>query len=411
MNHYQKRQLAQSVAAVVGIDAGKFKHALVVRPRGGADSKPLLFETSRTGFEIAIQLILEAAPNARPEDVLVGIEFAGYYGFTLAHFLRDRGFRIVSVLPKHTKHWKEVYHNQGLKSDPADALTITDLVGQGSFVGFPFLEQVYADLRHLVSLRERLSKLRIGSITRLKDVLQVVWPEFERRLGNFAKKTPYAVLGAYPGAEAFLRAPKRKVLRLLKSVSRGQHGEALYDELVASARQTIALAGAQGILKEEIGLQLELLSTYERQIAKTEALMVEALTKAPEAIALLSIPKLGPVTAAVFLGSIGDPQAYESSRQVLRIAGLSLVVNASGTREGRPHLSKRGRPEFRRQMYMFAIRSVTVDGIFRAEFERALRANPKAPKKKILVGFARKATRMMFSLAKNRRLYCQEPPR
>ena len=34
---------------------------------------------------------------------------------------------------------------------------------------------------------------------------------------------------------------------------------------------------------------------------------------------------MAPVTAAVFLGSIGDPAAYDSSKQVLRVAGLTLV--------------------------------------------------------------------------------------
>ncbi len=93
---------------------------------------------------------------------------------------------------------------------------------------------------------------------------------------------------------------------------------------------------------------------YDRQIAAVEEAMVFALRRAPEAKALMSIPKLGAVTAAVFLGSIGDPRAYESSRQALRVGGLSLVVQESGLLRGKPRLSKRGRPEMRRQAYMFA---------------------------------------------------------
>ena len=263
-----------------------------------------------------------------------------------------------------------------------------------------------------MSLRERLSKLRSGTIARLKDVLQVVWPEFERRFQNFGKKTPIAVLQAFPGPEAFLRAPKRRVLRVIHEASRGHLGEGLYNELAEAARGTVALPGAQGVLKEEIGLQLELLASYERQIETVERLMVEALQNAPEAEPLLSIPKLGPVTAAVFLGSIGDPRAYDSSRQALRVGGLSLIVTtASGLNPGKPRLSKRGRPELRRQMYMFAVRSVTKGGLYRAEFERALRANPKTPKKKLLVAIARKAARLMFRIARDRRLYTPEPPR
>jgi len=360
MNAYEKRRLAHSAAAVIGIDAGKRRHAMVVRPASGEDSEPYLFDATRTGFGLALLEIRRVVPDAQPRDMLVAIEFAGYYGFTLAHWLRDQGFRVVSVLPKHTKHWKEVYHNQRLKSDPADAQTITDLAAQGSFVGFPFLKQVYADLRYLVSHRERLQTLRTGSIARLKDVLQVVWPEFESLCGNFNKKTPIALLRTYPSPQAFLAAPRASVVKLIRRTSRGQLGEALYDDLRTTALQTTALPGAHGFLAGEVPLQLEMIALVERQIAKVEGRMIECLKGAPEAQALLSIPKLGAPTAAVFLGSIGDPRMYESSRQALRLAGLSLITStASGMKPGQPRISKRGRSELRKLMYMFAVRSVT----------------------------------------------------
>jgi len=77
-------------------------------------------------------------------------------------------------------------------------------------------------------------------------------------------------------------------------------------------------------------------ASYERQIAAVEARMEEAFRDAPEAEALLSIPRLGTVMAAVFLGALGDPRAYETSRQALRVAGLSLTVHESGRRHGKP---------------------------------------------------------------------------
>lgn len=408
---FERRQRAQRAAAVVGIDAGKLTHALVVRPRGEADSRPFTFAASRDGFLAALQMIRTAAPDAAPENVLIGIEFAGNYGFTLAHFLAAEGYGVVSVLPAHTKRWKEVMHNQPLKTDPKDAATITDLVSQGHFVGFPFLEPVYADLRYLVSTRERLAKLRTATIARLRGILQVVWPEFERRFKDFSKKTPLALLSACPGPDAFLCAPKRKILRLLKAVSRGHLGEETYNELARAARHTVALPGAQGVLREEVPLQLELLATYERQIEVTERRMIDSLGRAPEADALLSIPKLGPVTAAVFLGSIGDPRAYDSSRQILRVAGLSLVESSSGISRGKPRISKRGRPELRRQAFMFALRSVReTDGIFRSDYERLLQNNGgrKIP---ALVALSRKGLKLMYALARDRRPYAREPIR
>jgi hypothetical protein len=78
---------------VVGVDAGKFSHTVVIRPRGQADSKPFSFPTTRAGFEAAVAFLRQQAPGAALGSVLVGIEFAGNYGFTFAHFLVQLGER------------------------------------------------------------------------------------------------------------------------------------------------------------------------------------------------------------------------------------------------------------------------------------------------------------------------------
>jgi transposase len=49
--------------------------------------------------------------GASPSEILVGIEFAGVYGFTFACYLQQKGFQVVSVLASHSKRWKEVMHN------------------------------------------------------------------------------------------------------------------------------------------------------------------------------------------------------------------------------------------------------------------------------------------------------------
>jgi len=410
MNSYQKRTRAQGADAIVGVDAGKSQHALVVRPRGGADSEPFMIDTTRAGFEEADGRIMALAPGACRERTLVGIEFAGNYGFTFAHYLDQRGYQVVNILGSSSKRWKEVVHIQRLKTDPKDAVTITDLTSQGHFVGFPFLQPIYADLRYLASHRRRLTVLRSASIARLKGILQVTWPEFERQFKHFNKKTPLALLDAYPSPGSLLGAPRAAVLRLMKRESRNHLGIEAYELLRRGAEGTIGLPGAEAVLKDLVPLELDLLRSYERQLADVEARMAEHVARTPEAEALLSIPKMGPITAAVFLGSISDPQAYDSSRQILRVAGLSLYEQSSGAKKGQQRISKRGRPQLRRAAYLFALRSVRSGGIYRAEYQRHLASNGGIGKK-ALVAVSRKALCMMFAVAKDRRLYTPEPPK
>lgn len=350
MISFPKRERAQHAAACVGVDAGKFSHTLVIRPQHQPDSKPFSFPTTRSGFDSAVAFIRQHAAGAPAATILVGIEFAGNYGFTFAHYLAQLGFPIVSVLPAHTKRWKDVAHNQPLKTDAKDAGTITDLVAQGHFVGFPFLSPAYADLRYLVTARERLSLLRRGAITQLRTLIQVVFPEFEALFPLVTKKTPFTLLRTFPTPQDLLEVSKTKVLKVLKTASRGHLGAETYDKLINAARATLGLPGAQARLRQEILLTLERIALFERQIEALEAELVEALQAVPETPYLLSIPKVAPVTAAIFLGSIGDPQAYESGQQILRVAGLSLVERSSGVLRGTKRISNTwSRPSPRRE--------------------------------------------------------------
>jgi transposase len=339
MHAHAKRRLAQAAAAVVGVDAGKFHHALVVRPRGHADSRPLIFPTTRPGFEQAVRFIRAQAGESGGE-VLVGIEFAGSYGFTFAHFLRstDERFMVVSVLPAHTKRWKEVTHRQPLKTDAKDAVGICDLAAQGHFVAFPFL--------------------------------------------------------------AVLRRESRNHLK-----------REAYERLIEAATHTVALPNAQGVMKDEIPLLIARLDLYEQQMHTLERTMGGRLAELPAARALLTIPTVAPVSAAVFLGSIGDPHAYDSARQVIALAGLTLVERSSGVVRGEKRISKRGRAVLRKHAHMFAVRSVHTNGIFRRPYEALLARNGRRPFA-ALTAIARKGLRLFYAVARSERPWTPDmPPR
>lgn len=413
MKSFEKRELAQRAAAVVGVDAGKYHHALVVRPRGRPDSRPLTIPTTRVGFDQALAFIAGqlADTDAAAGEVVVGIEFAGSYGFTFAHYLRAAGsrYRVVSILPAHTKRWKEVTHRQPLKTDAKDALGICDLAAQGHFVSFPFFTPAYAELRYLLSAREKLSTLRRGVITRLRTALDIVFPEFTEIFLCLTKRTARAVLRAYPGPAALLAAKRRPLLALLKAESRNHFKRPQLERLLEAARTTVALPSAQGAVAAEIPLLIARLDLYEAQMRLLEARMTEVTATLPAARALLTVPNVGPVSAATFLGSIGDPGAYDSARQIVALAGLALVERSSGILKGEKRISKRGRPVLRKHAHMFAVRSVQQGGIFRPEYEALLARNGHRTIP-ALTAIARMGLRLLFSIARDARAWTPVPP-
>ncbi|MGH7689014.1 MAG: IS110 family transposase [Gemmatimonadaceae bacterium] len=404
MNPQAKRQRAMQAGGFVAVDAGKFEHTLIVRTRQGADSKPFPFKTTRPAFDGAAAFIAKQLRKVPPSDILVGIEFAGSYGFTLAHYLQELGFPVVSVLPAHTKRQKEITHNQALKTDAKDAIAIADLLVQGKFVSFPFLNTVYADLRYLVSAREHVAVLKNAAVTRLLAVLDIVFPEYGAIFPRIDQPTALAILKHYPGPAAILAARKSSVVALLQRESRGHLGETRYQQLCEAAKTTLALPGAQGVLADEVGLIIARLALFSAQLAELKARMIVGMGQTPEAEFLLTIPGVQPVTAATFLGSIGDPQAYESAKQVLKVAGLSLVERSSGIHKGKERISKRGRPTLRRHAFMFALRGVREGGMYHAEFLKLL-ANNGGNKMPAIVAISRKGLKLMFRIAKERRAY------
>lgn len=406
---HARRVQAEAARAVIGVDAGKFSHTLVVRPKGGADSKPFAFAVSRAGFDEAAAVIRATSAGAAPESCLVAIEFAGTFGFTLAHYLHALWYPVVSVLPAHTKRWKEVTHHQPLKTDAKDAQGIVDLAAHGHFVGFPFLAPAYAELRYLATSRARLVDAQRIALTRIRSLLHVVFPEFETHFGRFTHRTPLAVLQAFPGPAALAAAPLRQLVRVLKTASHGQCGPAVAHALRTAAATTIGLPQAESTLRQELPMLIAQYTLYAQQRKAIEAAIAAVLAPLPEADALLSIPLVAPVTAGVFLGAIGDPQAYHSSREILSLAGLSLIERSSGIVQGRKRISKRGRPMLRAAMYMLAVRSIRTGGIFRAEYDQLCVRNG-GQRLKAVVAVSRSALKLLFSIARDRRPFSTEPP-
>jgi transposase len=190
--------LARTFPIHVGVDTGKTFHKLVARGFDGRRLKAQRVDVSRAGFD-AIHAYLQATfPNQAPGEMLVGVEFAGHYGFTFAHDLHRRGYRIVNVLPSVTKKLKEVEDNSPRKDDEKDAAQICKLLSAGYFVDFTLLDEMAAELRTLTTERHRMTVEETRLKNRLHAALDLAWPEFVGQFCNLDKPTPRALLREWP---------------------------------------------------------------------------------------------------------------------------------------------------------------------------------------------------------------------
>ncbi len=266
--------------------------------------------------------------------------------------------------------------------------------------------RVYADLRELQVARWR-QKQQLNSVkNRVHGWLDVFFPEFRAVFKDITGKAAMWVLSNCPAPTMINAMPLAHLVKGLKGASCGRVGEKRALRLIEAAQRSIGvpegLAGAWLRLKG----YLEELVLYERLQADTEAAMAQALEKTGYAEYLLSIPGVGVVTAAGFLGEIGDPGRYESWRQVQKLAGLNLVEHSSGQYRGQRKISKRGRPRLRSLLYYASIGLVARNAEFRYLYDHFLsRGENPLKRKQALVAISLKLLRVVMGLLHNHETY------
>jgi transposase len=393
----QKYAYARQFPVHVGVDTAKRFHVLVARGPDGKRTKPHRVLVSRAGFTAAdahLQTLFPGVPRAR---MLIGLEFAGHHGFTFAHFLAQQGYPVVNVLPAHTKRTKEIEDNSPLKTDAKDAAVICKLVGDGTFVRFPFLEPPYAELRVLVSYRHRLTVEATRFKNRLQGLLDLAWPEFLTHFSALTKRTPVALLERWPLPADFLAAPKGTVARYARTVSRGKVVGERLEALYEAARETIALPSAPEERRLEIQGLLARWALVRAQQADVDRRLTVLLDPVPAAQALRTVPEVNAVCAGTLLAELGTPGDYVHPRQVLKLAGMNLVEKSSGDVTGRKRQSKRGRPMLRRQLFLLAGRWCLQRGLYR-DYYAALLARNGHLRTKAICAVARKLVPLLLTV-------------
>jgi transposase len=384
----------------VGVDTAKRVHVLVARGPDGRRQRAYRVPVSRSGFIATDSYLTRLFPEVPREHMLVGIELAAHYGYTFAHFLAQQGYRVVNVLAAHTKRTKELEDNSPLKTDAKDAALICKLVGDGTFVGFPFLVPRYVELRVLVAYRHRLTVEATRFKNRLQALLDLAWPEFLTLFSSIRKETPRAILERWPLPEDLLAASRRTVSSYVRKVSRGKVTGDRVTALYRAAQNTIALPHATAARRMEIQDLLARWAMVRHRMATVDAQLEDILHSLPAGRALLTVPEVNAVCAATILSELGTPEDFEHPRQILKLAGMNLVERSSGRSHGRKKQSKRGRPMLRRQLFLLGGRWCLRRGLYRADYE-ALLARNGGLRTKAVCAVARKLVPLLFAIIKH----------
>jgi transposase len=323
----------------------------------------------------------------------------------LAHWLDARGFRLVQVNPLHVKRSRDMLDNNPGGSDAKSTLIIALLIAEGKYLKVVLPRGIYASLRELVLMRDRLMVERTAKLNLIHAALDRLFPEFTDVFKDLKCKTALYLLEHYPSPQEMLKPLAAELTRLLRKECHKSMSQKKIELLQAKARETVGIQEGWYLISTGLVDTLKAVTSLNGRIKILEAELERLVLEADESQYLLSLKGIGLITAAVILGETAGLRNYDHARAVLKLAGLNVYVVKSGKWEGEHRITRRGRGLLRKTLYMAALRLIRKGGALH-EFYCRLAAGEKR-KKKAVVAAACRLVRILYALVRDRRRYSE----
>nr|WP_245590465.1 IS110 family transposase [Aneurinibacillus terranovensis] len=176
--------------------------------------------------------------------IVFGIELTGHYWFPLAEFLQNEGIQVVVVNPHHVNKSKELEDNSPTKNDYKDARVIADLIRNGKYTEPKFPKSVYADLRILMNLREKVM-VNLGQVQRcIQNWLDRFFSEYTQVFKDWEGKASLITLHGFPTPDEIVSLGANEILKRWKTEVKRGVGLKRAEKLVAAAATSIGLKEA-----------------------------------------------------------------------------------------------------------------------------------------------------------------------
>jgi transposase len=411
MFNSQKLEAITPNTLIIGVDiAKKLQWTRFTDYRGLELGKALKFQNDKNGFEKILASVQTICKLKKLDKVIVGMEPTGHYWKPLANYLILNGITVVMVNPYHTKRAKELDDNSPTKSDKKDALTIARLVRDGRYYEVYMPQDIFAELRVLSNSRISLMKRYNALKNTITAVMDEYFPELTTVFKNpLAGKASRQILKSCPFPSPILELGVDGVLAEIKKAVKKTVGIKRAQQLVETAKDSVGVNYGIAAAKLKLGLMIKELELLTKQLEQIESAMELALADTGMKEIILGIPGIGVVTAASFLGEIGDPLRFDHPRQISRMAGYNLVEDSSGKNISGTSISKRGRKNLRNVLYQMARTMVAVNPEMK-ELYQYLKTRPNNPlkKKQALVVISKKIVTIIYSLVKKQTEYKAE---
>lgn len=377
---------------LVGIDISKYKHdCCIIDSDGVVICEPYSFKNDADGFILFLDT-LHSLPDS--EDIRIGFETTAHYALNLKLFLEKAHYAFMEFNPLLLAKFNKSQSLRKTKTDAIDCYSIARWLAAVEFkphtTGF---YHIYS-LKSLTRLRDSLVRQRSFYLVKITNVLDVTFPEFKPFFNNRFDATALYLLENYGTVEKMSHMNSTSYENLRK-LSLGKFSIQKFMKLKELASNTV------GESNEVFIIQLNsLLSLYRKCVSEIKSIEAQ-ITKLISDInpRFMTIPGIGPLSAAVIYAEFDDLSKFNSHAQMLFFAGLEPGYYQSGISEHRGHMVKRGSSHLRYTLMNLCIPLIQYNYVFAAYYDK--KRSEGKPHRVACSHLVKKLIRIIFNLEKN----------
>ncbi len=373
----------------VGIDVSKYKHdCSILDQSGNTVVHDFVFANSSEGFDSFNTLL---SSLASPDEIKIGFEATGHYTSNLKRFLENAHYSFMESNPALISKFIHAQTLRKTKNDALDSQSIARWLMTVEYKPYPKGFYHIYSLKSLTRLRDSVVRQRSLYMVKLTNVLDHIFPEYKPFFNNHFSATSIFVLEKYGTPERIASIPDADY-DTIRCVSRGKFSFAKLIALRELALNTVGVCNP--IFETQLQSILTLYKTTDLEVEHLESEIIPLISELNPH--MLTIPGIGPITAATIVSEYGDFNRFSSPSQMLSFAGLEPGYYQSGTMEVRGKMVKRGSSQLRYVLMNCVVPLIRFDPVF-ASYYHKKRLDGK-PHRVALSHTAKKFVRVIYTL-------------
>lgn len=403
--HMEKKQML-SGKRIVGIDPAKDKHqAAVVDEEGIQMGKSFSFPVTHEGYTEALWNRLgKILGDYGPEDLVFAVETSCALWKTIVDYLFAQGYTVLLVNPLTTYHSRPLMNHDFSKTDQKDALLIAGNARSGNYNVYRHFSPDVNKLHRLGIVHSKLTKDRQKAISRLRAVMEEIFPEYLTCVGIDTETSLY-LLDKYFLPEHFRRLSVEEEEWPIRRISNGNHNAETLARIKECAQKSI---GSRVFEEEEaLRLTLDAWIAQTRQFDKSLKAITEAMTELAKTTKyfgiLTSLKGISDISAALFIAECRDLGLYSHYKQIEKLSGANLKLSDSGKYVGMRRISGIGNKRLLRLIYIMTTQTARFIPEVRIKF--LTRQIKKKCYRKNIVASSSQLLKLIMALIKEERTY------